>query len=482
MILSKKNIIILLTCGLLNVHVSARGQQVELTTLLELNLSTHIGELRSVPVSLSKTEKGLLIVYSEDIDVGPGVFYLYNHPLKFIMFDLKGNEIWRKELPITLVPGVWFCPVYPFDLDGDGSDEIYFTNNTHYNQPFATNDYVLEKLNSRTGETLEQYPWKSMHDSRNVSLAYRFRYFVLGGEVSGKPVLITATGTYTQMLLQCWNPDMTLRWELPIPNDNNGARGSHMSPVVDIDDDGIDEIMWGERCINLDSGKYVFIADEKVYSGHSDVIQPVWNQAEKNWYLFTCRETPGFNPRVVLFDSKGERVWTDVESGHMDMGWCANLGPNGESVSMSIKIGSKVAGTDGFVRSNYESFVYETFSGKKIDPPYPVFSTIPVDLNGDGIHELVCAVTHQGDQNIYNNKGDILGNIGEGGIVSMASNFMDLPGEQVMVYYPEGTIKIFADKNAKASKRALKRYASPFYQKNLKLTATGYNIINLGGL
>jgi len=35
--------------------------------------------------------------------------------------------------------------------------------------------------------------------------------------------------------------------------DEPGARGSHVCPIVDINDDGIDEFMRGERCIELGS-------------------------------------------------------------------------------------------------------------------------------------------------------------------------------------------------------------------------------------
>ncbi len=59
---------------------------------------------------------------------------------------------------------------------------------------------------------------------------------------------------------------------------------------------------------------------------------------------------------------------------------------------------------------------------------------------------------------------------------------MNLPGEQILYYYPDGTIKIWADRNAKDSKIALKRYRSPYYMLAQKLTASGANKVNLGGL
>ena len=102
------------------------------------------------------------------------------------------------------------------------------------------------------------------------------------------------------MCLQGWNPDMSLRWEHIIDADSIGARGSHVTPIVDINNDGIDEILWGERCIELDNGKMLFCLDETKYKGHSDLIQPVLNQNENRWYIYTARESDSkASPRVA---------------------------------------------------------------------------------------------------------------------------------------------------------------------------------------
>ncbi len=76
--------------------------------------------------------------------------------------------------------------------------------------------------------------------------------------------------------------------------------------------------------------------------------------------------------------------------------------------------------------------------------------------------------------------GAAIGNVG--GHVAMASKFMDRPGEQILCYYPDGTLRIWADANAQDSPSARARYAHPFYRANQRLTATGYNLVNLGGI
>lgn len=103
----------------------------------------------------------------------------------------------------------------------------------------------------------------------------------------------------------------------------------------------------------------------------------------------------------------------------------------------------------------------------------------PFDLDGDGLHELVRGIA-EGNGEVLDRTGRVIGNIG--GSVAMVSKVMDRPGEQILCYYPDGTSRIWADKNAKDSETAKWRCEHPFYKANQRLTATGYNIVNLGGL
>ncbi|NLE44169.1 MAG: hypothetical protein GX620_05575 [Chloroflexi bacterium] len=99
---------------------------------------------------------------------------------------------------------------------------------------------------------------------------------ILGGYAHDDPVLVTAQGTYGNMFLQGWDPGLRSRWQVHIPKESPGARSSHTSPITDLDQDGIEEIMWGEQCIELDGGTELFCADSEVYRGHSN-IGPIRN-------------------------------------------------------------------------------------------------------------------------------------------------------------------------------------------------------------
>ncbi len=452
----------------------------DMHTVLEISLESPLRQLRAVPVNLGKGRpRAILAVYSADAEVDPWVemFFFPKSTLKLALFTEKSEILWKRDLGPGVIPGIWFCPVYPFDLDGDGVDEIWFVNNTDPDHPLSLRSRRLERIDSRTGKTSGQWPWAPPFGGQ--SLSHTFRNFILGGCVRGQPVLVTAQGTYGPMRLQGWNPDMSPRWEHVIQQGTPGARGSHMCPVVDINDDGVDEILWGERCIELDTGKELFCADRDLYRGHSDVVQPVLDTDQSRWSIYTCRESGGVSPRVVLFDDKGKRVWGDIEEGHMDMGWAARIGDNGEHIVMAIRIGAKSAGPKGFFRKGVEEFTYEALTGKEHLLPFSVFSTIPVDLNGDGVHELVRGLA-EGDGSVLDRNGRLIASLS--GSVAAASKLLDCPGEQVLCYDQDGTVRVWADRNAKDSEAARARYANPFYQANQRLTATGYNLVNLGGL
>ena len=100
-------------------------------------------------------------------------------------------------------------------------------------------------------------------------------------------------------------------------------------------------------------------------------------------------------------------------------------------------------------------------------------------MNGDGLHELVRGLPG-GDGAILDRTGRILAE--PGGMTAMASKFLDLPGEQILVFHEDGRVEVWADRNARDSEQAKARYGQRFYRLNQAQTANGYNFTNLGGL
>jgi len=453
---------------------------IRLEVLLEVSLGSPIGQCRAAPVRLGKdAPRAVVAVHAADFDVDPylEMFFFPTDTLKMTVFTEQGAILWQRDLGPAVVPGMWFCPVLPFDLDGDGVDEIWFVNNTDPEHPLGVSHYRLERLDARTGETTGQWPWPSRGGSQPLS--HTFRNFIVGGRARDEPVLVTAQGTYGDMFLQGWRPDMQARWDLVIPHDTPGARGSHMCPITDLDRDGIDELMWGERCIELDTGTEVFCADRDLYRGHSDVVQPFLDRSSGRWFLYTCREgDPEASPRVAVFDAQGRPLWGWGDRGHIDMGWVAHLGKDGETVAMAIRIGTKTCGPSGRHHLDREEFTFDARTGRPHALPFSVYRTVPVDLNGDGLHELVRG--RPGGGEVLDRRGAVVATLGGG--IAMASKFLDHPGEQVLSYHADGTLRVWADRNARDAPAALARYGHPFYEANQRLTCTGANLGVLGGV
>jgi hypothetical protein len=271
-----------------------------------------------------------------------------------------------------------------------------------------------------------------------------------------------------------------------------------MCPVVDLNNDGVDELLWGERCIELDGGRELFCADRDTYRGHSDIVQPVLDPILGRWCFYTCRESdPQAAPRVALYDDQGQRLWGAVQEGHMDMGWVARLGDGsrlpdraqlqgeGTLIASAVRIGHKICGPDGRYHTGMTEFVFDALTGEMLKEGEPeqldwsTYGTIPVDLNGDGSHELVRGRASRNGE-ILDRHGAVLG--GVGAPVAMASKFLDRPGEQLLAYYPDGTVRVWGDRNAEDSPQALARYAHPYYWSSQRLFGVGYNLTLLGGL
>ncbi|HBC88365.1 MAG TPA: polysaccharide lyase 11 [Lentisphaeria bacterium] len=452
----------------------------EITTC---SLESPIILCRALPLRLgSGGIDAVLLAYSNSAGSNPWI-EMFSFPadtLKLAVFDLKGKKIWHRDLGPGVIPDGSFCPIFAFDMDGDGKDEIYFLNNTDPEHPFAISKYRLERSDAGNGRTTGQWQWPGYNSECNMNNA--FRNTITGGYVHGKPVLVTAQGLYDDMYLQAWNPDMSHRWELTIAAGSPGARGSHMHPIVDINSDGVDELMWGERCLSIDNGKELFCFDSENYCGHSDIIQPFIDPASGRWLVFSTREKKGtVAPRISVFDATGKIVWGDLDRGHIHIGWVARLSPD-KMTAMAIRIGSQIQTKKCRQIFDREIFAYDASSGKHIELPFDPFQTIPVDLNGDGIHELVRGTKHDGNCNgeVLDGKGQVTGSVK--GTVSLASKILNLPGEQLLTYAADGAIRIWADLDACDSEAAKERYRNPFYDLNQRLSACGNHLHVLGGI
>ena len=445
---------------------------------VEFNVGSPIGQFRFVPVSTGR-QKAFLVVHSSCAEVDPyhRMFFLPTDTLKLSAFSETGQQLWRRDLGGGMIPGVWFCPVLPFDLDGDGVDEIWLVNNADPDHPLNHEQLILERSSAATGEVIATRPWPQV--DRSLEIGFAFRNFINAGLTHGRRRLITAQGTYGTMQLQCLDDKLQQIWSRRIDPDDPGARGSHMFPVLDIDGDGRDELFWGERCIDIDTGADIWVGDAEGWTGHSDVIQPTLNRSTGRWSVYTLREA--FEPdhgAVVMFDDAGRELWAHRNMGHMDMGWTARLGPGGEHLCLAVEIGDKTAGPEGFERSGETQFLYDV-TGNPLRATFGLCYSVPVDFNGDGVHELTYTSGKRTGQ-VVDRTGTALYQLQ--GRPAVAGKILDAPGEQIVTYDADGTVRIYCCPDATDTPEAAERYSHPYYVASLRLWAMGYNRTNLGGL
>lgn len=425
-----------------------------LTPVWSRSLGPRIGQCRAAPVTLAPGRPpALLVAWSADFDVNPFIemFFFPTDTLKLALFSHEGERLWEHDLGPAVVPGQWFCPVYPFDLDGDGCDEIYLVTNTDLQHPLSAHGRVLEAREAATGRVTGRWPWpmKQQIDLGVQFMGLMFRNFIAGGTVEGRRVLVTAQGTYGDLYLAGFGPGMAPLWERLIPRDAPGARGSHYCPVLDLDGSGRDVILYGERAIELADGSERFCADRGTYQGHSDIIAPFWLGPGGGWRFLTCRESDaGARPRICVYDAGGRRLWGALEEGHIDMGWAARLGPDHRPVVHGVRIGAKHCGPDGRFHDAVESFAFDARDGEALELPFDPYRTIPVDWDGCGSHKFV--------------RGQ--------------------PSGDGALFHGDGTLSLWRDEQARDSERALHRYRHPFYQSAARSTAVGGQMVLLGGL
>lgn len=449
--------------------------------LKEFDLGMELNQVRSVPVSLGEGKpEAVLFVYSTqpNIDPWPELFDYPKDTLKMSLFTVDGIPIWTRDLGKGVIPGVWYCPFISFDLDGDGVDEIWFVNNNNPNLPFSLNARVLERIDPISGKTTGQWTWPD--NTIDDAMSHSYRFYVTGGYVHGQPVLVTAQGTYRNMYLQGHNPDMSKRWDILIPYNDGGARASHLCPVLDFDDDGVDELFWGERLISLDDGHELFCGDKGNYVGHSDIVLPFIDKKTGNKYIYTAREDDEHEgtPRVVTYNVRGEKVWTAIpDVGHMHNGWLATVGPDYRRIGMAMRITRKVI-NNAIVDTKPEDFYFDVVTGEQLESPFPFtgHEFMPVDFNGDGRHEFY-GVEGAMKGFVVDAQGNTLGFVG--GQQVRSGKVLNRPGEMVMVYYKfEGKVRIWGDEDAVENDFVKERYSHPYLFRMQHFMGTGYNHTN----
>ena len=234
--------------------------KIDMRKVFELNLGSDAGQFKVMPAKLGNGRKGFVAFYAAcyDIDVNYSMFVLPTDVLHGLAFTDNGEVLWKRTFGI--MPSAALYCFTLIDMDLDGIDEIYLVDNTDPEHPFWVEAFVLEQVDVLTGNIKGQWKWPNYGGLQRSP--WYFRNHLLGGYDNGEPVLLAVQGTYQDMYFQAYSPGMQQKWMLSIGKDDPGARGSHSFPVVDINSDGIDEVLWGERCLSLHDGHELFCIEK----------------------------------------------------------------------------------------------------------------------------------------------------------------------------------------------------------------------------
>jgi len=423
-------------------------------TLKEYRLGEKLAQVRSVPVAMGKgKERAVLFIHSttENLDPWTESMHFPTDTLKLTLFTESGKHLWTRDLGKGVIPGIWFEPVISFDLDGDGVDEIWHVGNDYPQLPFTVEHRHLERIDPRTNEVTGKWPWP-INSVSYENMSHSYRLTLACGYAKGEPVLITAQGTYADMYLQGYSADMSQRWNVFVPKSAPGARASHVFPTLDFNDDGVDELFWGERVLSVHDGRELFCCDRESFHAHSDIIIPFVDPQTGRKYVYTCREGgegPGIK-RVVTFDQNGQAVWRQVDAGHIHGGWIANIGENRRRIAMARSLAVGASGFDQH-RSPTTDYYFDALTGEsvKLEFPQPGHRLVPIDFDGDGYHEFFGV--SGGEGKVFDRRGRELANLG-GGRPVRTGKILQLPAHQIMLAYGEqGTVRIWGDDAAAAN-------------------------------
>ncbi len=205
-------------------------------------------------------------------DSGPvkGYWFKSVTTVKIEAYRHDGTMLWRHDLGWGIESGIWFSPILVYDIDGDGRAEVYCKAGPE-GDPRTPSGMVtsgpeyLVKFDGATGRELARLDWPSRegitrHRSHTLEYNNYSRNLLGVAYLDGeRPHLIVQRGTYTEIKLRAYDPQLKQVWEVEVgqKDDPQGyptfrGAGSHGLQIADLDADGRDEIVIGAAAIDHD--------------------------------------------------------------------------------------------------------------------------------------------------------------------------------------------------------------------------------------
>lgn len=306
-------------------------------------------------------------------------------------YEIDGTHLWRIDLGINIRAGAHYTQFMVYDLDGDGKSELACktapgtrdaTGEYLELGPASGADHEADYRNS-SGRILSGPEYFTIFDGETGNELATTDYIPPRGSVSSwgdsygnrvdrflaciayldgeRPSVVMCRGYYTRTVLAAWDwreGTLTHRWTF---DSNEGypawaGQGNHNLSVGDVDDDGKDEIVYGQCAID-DDGTGLWTTG----LGHGDAmhltdIDPDRPGLER-WGITEQDNTSGSN----LIDARtGKIIWQtppgdvgrgtagDLVASHFGMEcWASNT--DGLRSCKNIRVGNKPSSTNHVV-------------------------------------------------------------------------------------------------------------------------------------
>lgn len=437
-------------------------------------------------------ELEVLIAYSKmrPVDSFKDAWMKSTDTYKLTAFTVDGNRLWTIDLGWGIEAGPVYAPIIIWDLNADGKSEIVLKTNKSQNPKDYSQEY-LTLLNGEDGKLIRETRWP---DPASTDYNSNSRNYLAIAHLDGiHPSIIAARGTYFKQVVHAYDVNLNLLWERFFGKDieprfgnrylnkiwswfsNDQNRGSHSLPIVDVDENGTEEIFWGEHCITENGDNLWEVQDRVPYVGHLDIIYSEDIIPEKpGLETYYCRE--GWlgkmdNIGLLVVDKFGNTIWSKWGLTHVDGGWVSKVLPDMNDFQLfAYDIQKKIWKAGKLTRVSPARHLFNN-KGEVLPAPDTTWvRSYPVDFEGDGVREII---TRSGDLIRYS--GEILKSF-KGEIVWAGDLFGDHREE--LVYTPlDGKVYIVFNTDAIETPSRLTRLADRRYKNDLSRTAMQFNVI-----
>ena len=436
-------------------------------------------------------ELEVLIIYSKINNVEPleKGWIKPTDTYKITAFLRNGKRLWTIDLGMGIEAGLNYSPIAVWDLDGDGKCEVILKTNKS-KDPLDYRSEFLTVLNGETGGIIRETRWP---DPPSDNYNSNSRNYISIAHLDGhSPSIIVVRGLYFKQVLCAYDATLNKLWERLLGKDiqppfrnqylnkiwswfsNDKSRGLHYLPIADVDENGTEEILWGEHCITEDGDDLWEVKDRTPYNGHVDIVYPVDIIPDlPGLETYYCREGWGHkedNIGFLLVDKSGNTIWAKWGLTHVDGGWADKVVPDFEGLQLfAYDIQEKEWKPGSVTLKGTAQYLFSPKGKKLMNPDSSWVLSFTIDWEGDGIKEIV---TEQGNIKRYN--GEIIKSFKEvllwGG---------DLYGDhrEELVYAPlDGKVYIIFNTQEMSSPSKITRIADRRYRNDLSRTAIQFNI------